>query len=83
MTAAKPLNSSKRATRNYELDKTISHTRLSSGQLRQLSVDMVRALISAIEQKDEYTSGHSARVGAYALLLGRDLGLGKSLPVGV
>jgi flagellar M-ring protein FliF len=36
-----PLNVSKRATRNYELDKTISHTRLSSGTLRRLSVAVV------------------------------------------
>jgi len=36
-----PLNSSKRATRNYELDKTISHTRLSSNKLRRLSVAVV------------------------------------------
>jgi flagellar M-ring protein FliF len=33
-----PLNSSKRVTRNYELDKTISHTRLPSSTLRRLSV---------------------------------------------
>ncbi len=38
---AGPLNVSKRATRNYELDKTISHTRLSSGSLRRLSVAVV------------------------------------------
>lgn len=36
-----PLNTSKLATRNYELDKTISHTRLSSGNLRRLSVAVV------------------------------------------
>lgn len=36
-----PLNSSRRATRNYELDKTISHTRLSTGTLRRLSVAVV------------------------------------------
>jgi len=39
--AGEPLNVSKRATRNYELDKTISHTRLSSGNLRRLSVAVV------------------------------------------
>lgn len=40
-TAASPLNTSKRATRNYELDKTISHTRLASNNLRRLSVAVV------------------------------------------
>lgn len=38
---ATPLNTSKRATRNYELDKTISHTRLPSSSLRRLSVAVV------------------------------------------
>lgn len=38
---AEPINSSKRATRNFELDKTISHTRLPSGTLRRLSVAVV------------------------------------------
>jgi flagellar M-ring protein FliF len=38
---ATPLNSSKRMTRNYELDKTISHTRLPSSTLRRLSVAVV------------------------------------------
>ncbi len=36
-----PLNSRKSSTRNFELDKTISHTRLSSGELRRLSVAVV------------------------------------------
>jgi flagellar M-ring protein FliF len=39
--AGSPLNTSKRATRNYELDKTISHTRLASNKLRRLSVAVV------------------------------------------
>jgi flagellar M-ring protein FliF len=39
--AGEPLNQTKRAVRNYELDKTISHTRLSSGDLRRLSVAVV------------------------------------------
>jgi flagellar M-ring protein FliF len=36
-----PLSSTKQATRNFELDKTISHTRLSTGNLRRLSVAVV------------------------------------------
>jgi len=51
--------------RNYQL----------SHELRRLSVDMVRALVNAIDQKDEYTSGHSNRVGYFAKLLGEELGL--------
>jgi flagellar M-ring protein FliF len=36
-----PLNTSKRLTRNYELDKTVSHTRMPSSILRRLSVAVV------------------------------------------
>lgn len=36
-----PSSSSQSATRNYELDKTITHTRLASGVLRRLSVAVV------------------------------------------
>ncbi len=36
--AAVPSNSSNRATRNYELDKVISHTRQASGGIKRLSV---------------------------------------------
>lgn len=34
-------SSQKRSTRNYELDKTISHTRMSMGNLKRLSVAVV------------------------------------------
>lgn len=34
-------NSSRRSTRNYELDKTISHTKLATGTIRKLSVAVV------------------------------------------
>ncbi len=36
-----PTSSSKSATRNFELDKTITHTRLATGVLRRLSVAVV------------------------------------------
>ena len=53
--------------RNYQL----------AHELRSLSVDMVRALVNAIDQKDEYTSGHSNRVGHFAKLLGEELKLDR------
>lgn len=36
-----PSSNSRRATRNYELDKTISHTRQATGTVRRLSVAVV------------------------------------------
>jgi flagellar M-ring protein FliF len=38
---AQPRNSSKQSVRNYELDKTISHTKLASGTVRRLSIAVV------------------------------------------
>jgi flagellar M-ring protein FliF len=48
-----PVNSSKRATRNYEVDKTISHTRLPNNQLRRLSV--------AVVVNDRYVTGEEGK----------------------
>ncbi|MFZ2405649.1 MAG: flagellar basal-body MS-ring/collar protein FliF [Methylobacter sp.] len=39
--SASPGSLAKNATRNYELDKTITHTRLATGALRRLSVAVV------------------------------------------
>lgn len=39
--ASSPTSTSKSATRNFELDKTITHTRLATGVLRRLSVAVV------------------------------------------
>lgn len=44
-------------------------------ELRTMSVAMVRSLVSAVDQKDEYTYGHSLRVGHYATELGKRLKL--------
>jgi HD-GYP domain-containing protein (c-di-GMP phosphodiesterase class II) len=41
----------------------------------QLLLDMVGALVNAIDAKDPYTRGHSERVGQYAKLLGSTMGL--------
>ena len=39
--AGVPRNSSRRSVRNYELDKTISHTKLATGSIRRLSIAVV------------------------------------------
>jgi HD-GYP domain-containing protein (c-di-GMP phosphodiesterase class II) len=44
-------------------------------ELKEMSIAMVRSLVNAVDQKDQYTSGHSVRVGYYAALLGKALGL--------
>lgn len=44
-------------------------------EMREMSVSMVRSLVNAVDQKDEYTCGHSLRVAYYATLLGRELNL--------
>ena len=51
-----PLNSSKRATRNYEVDKTISHTRLPNSRVRRLSV--------AVVVNDRYVPGEDGQAVA-------------------
>lgn len=47
-------------------------------QLRDMSIAMVRALVNTVDQKDEYTSGHSLRVAYYATMLARDLVLDET-----
>jgi putative nucleotidyltransferase with HDIG domain len=42
---------------------------------RELFLQTISALASAIEMRDAYTGGHTARVTAYSLLVGEELGL--------
>jgi HD-GYP domain-containing protein (c-di-GMP phosphodiesterase class II) len=44
-------------------------------ELREMSVVMVRSLVGAVDQKDQYTSGHSVRVAYFATLLGKELNI--------
>jgi flagellar M-ring protein FliF len=53
----KPVNSTRRATRNYELDRSISHTRNLPGAVKQLSVAV---LVDYRTQADD--KGKSVRV---------------------
>ncbi|MBB6218828.1 PAS domain S-box-containing protein [Anaerosolibacter carboniphilus] len=44
-------------------------------QLKEAYFKTIKALVIAIEAKDTYTQGHSARVAHYATLIGKHLGL--------
>lgn len=49
------------------------------GELAQMSRGAVHALVSAIDKKDHYTSGHSERVGLLTQLTGRELGVADAV----
>lgn len=51
------------------------HNQLHRRSLEQFTYQTIRAMISAVEARDEYTSGHSQRVVRNALAAGRRLGL--------
>ncbi len=48
-----PRNSSKRSVRNYELDKTVSHTKLATGTIRRLSIAVVIDNKQELDENDE------------------------------
>ena len=47
-------------------------------ELQQAYLDTVKILRQTVEAKDPYTRGHSDRVSAFAVALGKQLGLGES-----
>lgn len=51
--------------------------RTTEQQLRNLTLQMSYALTGAIDAKDRYTSGHSARVASYSRMLSARLGMNE------
>lgn len=51
--------------------------RMEKEKGEKLTVEITLALVSAVDAKDPYTSGHSKRVAEYSLLLGQKMGLEK------
>jgi flagellar M-ring protein FliF len=54
--AAAPVNNSKHSVRNYELDKTVSHTKLATGTIRRLSIAVVVDNRQELDENDELVS---------------------------
>jgi putative nucleotidyltransferase with HDIG domain len=53
----------------------VHYFHLSKQQLSDAHTDLIRALVTAIETRDPYTSGHSERVATLATLIAKDLGI--------
>lgn len=66
------------ANRDYQkhLEERV---REQADRIRELSVVAVQALAHALEAKDAYTRGHSARVCAYAIAIARAMGLPQAM----
>src|SRR5687768_9661988 len=52
--------------------------RQQAARIEELFLEAVQTLVHALEAKDSYTQGHSARVSAYAGRTARELGLTES-----
>jgi putative nucleotidyltransferase with HDIG domain len=57
------------------LGRKVDENRSLYENLRQIYQDTIQAFAVAIDAKDEYTQGHSARVAQYAVAIGEELGL--------
>ena len=57
-----------------EVDRKTTELRESNRKVTNLSMQVAMALVSAIEAKDQYTTGHSVRVAQYSREMARRLG---------
>ena len=51
--------------------------RLAAQKVKDLSLDMIKCLVQAVDAKDSYTTGHSVRVARYSKMIAEKLGYGK------
>ncbi|UOF91719.1 HD domain-containing protein [Fodinisporobacter ferrooxydans] len=56
----------------------IHHVRLQQ-QRKQEQMDIISSFVQAVEQRDQYTFGHSQHVAEYSKILGEAIGLSKEL----
>jgi len=60
-----------------QMQEYIQRLKVAAQINNELFMGTIRALAEAIDEKDPYTRGHSERVNGYAVLLAKQIGLGK------
>jgi len=60
-----------------QMQEYIQRLKVAAQVNNELFMGTIRALAEAIDEKDPYTRGHSERVNQYAVLLAKQLGLGR------
>ncbi len=63
--------------RNMVLNGTLRDLRSAKEQIESNTLDMLQSLATALEAKDAYTAGHSARVARWAVMLAKRIGLNE------
>ncbi len=58
-----------------DIQHFIGELQSASEQNRQLFIETIEMIATAVDAKDKYTKGHSGRVSAYSAILARELGL--------
>src|SRR6185295_10804454 len=61
---------------NFYIEK-YQHAREHIAELNKLYLQTIEALANAVDAKDRYTHGHIRRVQAYAIALGRCMGINQ------
>lgn len=62
-----------------DIQEYIQKVEAAAQETQQLFMDSIRAIANALDAKDPYTRGHSERVSAYAMIVGREYGLDEHM----
>ena len=58
-----------------DIQQYIGQVEKAAEENKQLFMNSIRAIANALDAKDPYTRGHSERVSAYSMVIGREYGL--------
>lgn len=62
-----------------DIQEYILKVEAAAAETQQLFMDSIRAIANALDAKDPYTRGHSERVSAYSMIVGKEYGLDERM----